>query len=120
MDTAACPRRPIAVRRPGAADIEADTISGVSGTPTVFIDGPSVTGARPFEVYQTIIKNELRDGVQPGGSAAESTRGGSSGRLCSGRTRSHHLEEAIDVAVRRPSLYRNPATCATMNVTLDR
>lgn len=33
---------------------------GVSGTPTVFINGAKVTGARPYSRYRTLIEKELK------------------------------------------------------------
>ena len=32
---------------------------GVSSTPTLFINGRMVTGAQPFEAFETIINDEL-------------------------------------------------------------
>ena len=43
-------------------DVDAGMVAGVTGTPTVFINGRSVTGARPFEAYQRIIEAELWHG----------------------------------------------------------
>jgi len=34
--------------------------AGVSGTPSIFINGKMVIGAQPFSVFQSIIEEELR------------------------------------------------------------
>ncbi len=43
-----------------ASDIRDGTAAGVTGTPTLFINGRAITGAQPFETYQEIIEDELR------------------------------------------------------------
>ena len=40
-------------------DVEDGTLSGVSGTPTYFVNGRMITGARPFEAFAEIIDAEL-------------------------------------------------------------
>ena len=42
------------------ADLRAGQLYGVSSTPTVFINGRAVEGAVPFEVFDEIIREELR------------------------------------------------------------
>ena len=42
------------------ADLRAGQLYGVSSTPTVFINGRAVEGAMPFEVFDEIIREELR------------------------------------------------------------
>ena len=34
--------------------------AGVSGTPTIFINGRTIIGAQPFEVFRTLIEEELK------------------------------------------------------------
>ncbi len=41
------------------ADVRAGVLAGVTGTPTVFINGRAVSGAQPFESYVAIIDDEL-------------------------------------------------------------
>lgn len=45
-------------------DVDQDTkegkLAGVTGTPTVFINGIKISGAQGFSVYETIIEQELR------------------------------------------------------------
>ena len=43
-----------------ADDIKDGIAAGVTGTPTLFINGRAVTGAQAFEVYQEIIEDEIR------------------------------------------------------------
>ncbi len=45
------------------ADLEEGTRQGIEATPTVFINGRAVIGAQPFDVYETLIQEEL--GVSP-------------------------------------------------------
>ena len=41
------------------ADLTAGQQSGVSSTPTVFINGRAVMGAAPFDTFDAIIREEL-------------------------------------------------------------
>jgi protein-disulfide isomerase len=40
-------------------DLKAGIAAGVTGTPTIYINGRPVGGAQPFEVYAAIIEEEL-------------------------------------------------------------
>ena len=51
------------------SEIAAGKAAGVSGTPAFFINGVSISGAQPFEKFQSIIDKELARGS--GGSAAK-------------------------------------------------
>ena len=41
-------------------DLADGTSYGVSGTPTLFINGRSVVGAQPFGAFKTIIDEEIK------------------------------------------------------------
>jgi protein-disulfide isomerase len=41
------------------ADVEEGTLRGVEGTPTVFINGETLSGALEYEAYETVIVREL-------------------------------------------------------------
>lgn len=41
-------------------DLRAGDAAGVTGTPTVFVNGVAVVGAQPFEVYEQVVLDELR------------------------------------------------------------
>jgi protein-disulfide isomerase len=41
------------------SDLKAGMAAGVTGTPTIYINGRPVGGAQPFEVYAAVIEEEL-------------------------------------------------------------
>ena len=41
------------------ADIQAGNEAGVNGTPAFFINGRMLTGAQPFDVFKSVIDEEL-------------------------------------------------------------
>jgi protein-disulfide isomerase len=49
------------------ASIEDGARIGVTGTPSFFINGRMLFGARPLEQFQEVIDAELRGGMQQGG-----------------------------------------------------
>ncbi len=48
-----------------AADLEAGTAAGVSGTPAMFVNGRFVSGAVPFEQLDAVISQELKRVASP-------------------------------------------------------
>lgn len=43
------------------ADLEAGRLAGVSGTPAFFINGVMLSGAQPFEKFESVIERELQN-----------------------------------------------------------
>lgn len=42
------------------AGLDTGTRLGIESTPTIFINGRQVSGAQPFEVFQSIVEDELQ------------------------------------------------------------